>query len=158
MNSLASLVPLLLIVIAAVVVGWFLLAGRHSPEESKWPEGAGQPLPNSTAAAFKPRRKPAPASGHTLQIDRDPDRTIFWCDGVPYGSLEEIPDSEAREHAREMLARDASRREEPAVVELTVHLVVNGVTYNSLDEIENPEVRQAVMDRLSRQPDHIAPP
>ncbi|MGE5140416.1 MAG: hypothetical protein ACM3JD_13195 [Rudaea sp.] len=149
MDGLANLVPLVLIVIAAVVVGWFAMAGRHFSGESKRPKSAAGPFE---------RQKPAPITGHTLQIDRDPDRTIFWCDGVPYGSLDEIPDSRARERAQEMLAQDATAPREPAVAELTVQVVVNGVAYNSLDEIRDPEIRQAVMQRLGRQPDQIASP
>ena len=74
-------------------------------------------------------------------------------DGVPYKSVEEIPDPATRQAVREAL--DKARQTPPTPitktqVTVTQTFVVNGVTYHSLDEIPDPKLRARIAQALKK--------
>ncbi|MGB8646385.1 MAG: hypothetical protein WCF84_14195 [Anaerolineae bacterium] len=60
------------------------------------------------------KRRTRISEQHTLKLEREGERVIYWYDGIPYGQLEDIPDESFREQARILLSDNPALAAAPA--------------------------------------------
>ncbi len=114
--------------------------------------------------AASPRRVPlatSPAneitSSSTIRVTSTDDKKTIEINGVPYRSVDEVPDPVLRERARQAVATlsgpgAAAHRIEIGQPTDQLHVKIGETVYPSVDEIPDPAIRQHVKDWLAKNP------